>query len=148
MVEVELETQLLQMELGTGAAVSLCPSRHIGPCFQKSLSKKKNTLKAYSGDPLRVVGQRDVRVIIAGQIVKLPLTVDAAWSQSITDYLVTVQFSKSCHVKQCKLYHVLDQYQTLLQPGLRTLDSYEAKIVVDPEARPHFCEVHFVPYTT
>ena len=116
--------------------------------FPEIPQQEKKTLKAYSGDPLRVVGQRDVRVIIAGQIVKLPLTVDAAWSQSITDYLVTVQFSKSCHVKQYKLYHVLDRYQTLLQPGLRTLDSYEAKIVVDPEARPHFCEVRFVLYAT
>ena len=49
-------------------------------------------------------------------------------------------------MKQCKLSDVLDQYQTLLQPGLRMLEGYEAKIVVDPEARPHFCKARSVPY--
>ena len=50
-------------------------------------------------------------------------------------------------MKQCKLSSVLDPYQTLFQPELGMIEGYEAKIVIDPEARPRICKAHFLSYT-
>ena len=73
---MELETQPLQMELDTGAAVSLMSKQIYRTMFPDTpLQETKTTLKIYSREPLRVVGQRDVLVVIAGQTAKLTLTV-------------------------------------------------------------------------
>ena len=115
------------------------------------LQEAKMTLKTYSGETLRVVGQRDVRVVIAGQTTKLPLTVVAVndparlgrnWLR-----IIHLDWQRICQVKQCKLSSVLDSYQTLFQPELGTIEGYEAKIVIVPEARPRICKAHFLPYT-
>ena len=73
LVEVELENQL-----HTGAAVPLMSEQTYWAMFPDTpLQETKTTFKTYSGKPLRVVGQREVRVVIAGQTAKLPLTVVA-----------------------------------------------------------------------
>ena len=67
LVEVELETQPLQMELDTGAAVTLMSEQTYRTMFPDTpLQETKTTLKMYSREPLKVMGQRDVRVVIAG----------------------------------------------------------------------------------
>ena len=76
-MEVELDTQH-QMELDTVAAVSLMSEQTYQTMFPDiPLKETKTTLKMYSGEPLRVIGQRDVQVKIAGQTANLPLTVVA-----------------------------------------------------------------------
>ena len=77
-MEVELNTQQHQMELDTGAAVSLMSKQTYQTMFPDiPLQETKTTLKMYSREPLRVMGQRDVQVKIAGKTANLPLTVVA-----------------------------------------------------------------------
>ena len=150
LVEVELETQALQTDLDTGATVSLISEQTYQTMFPDTLQETKTTFKTYSRDPLRVVGQRDVRVVIAGQTAKLPLTAVAGNGPILLgrNWLQIIRFDlqRIYHVKQCKLSGVLDWYQTLFQPGLGMLEGYEAKIVIIPEARPRFCRARSVPY--
>ena len=42
---------------------------------------------------------------------------------------------------------ILSRYKNVFQPGLGTLEGYEAKIIVDPEAQPRFCKARSVPYS-
>ena len=44
------------------------------------------------------------------------------------------------------LYSVLDTHQELFTPGLGTLKGYQAKIIVEAGAQPHFCKARTVPY--
>ena len=90
--------------------------------------------------------QREVRVIIAKQTVKSPLNVVAGNGSTPlgSNWLRIVLLN--WQVKQCKLPDVLDRYYTVFQPVLGMLEDYEAKIVIDPQARPRFCKACFVPY--
>ena len=44
------------------------------------------------------------------------------------------------------VHELLEKYQAVFKPGLGTLKGVEAKLQVDPEARPHFCTASSVPY--
>ena len=110
----------------------------------------KTTFKTYSREPLRVVGQRDVSVVSQGKqrnyhslllLVMGLFCFGRNWLQ-----IIRFDLQRIYHVKQCKLSGVLDWYQTLFQPGLGMLEGYEAKILIDPEARPRFCRARSVPY--
>ena len=68
------------------------------------------------------MGQREVRVVIAGQVAKLPLTVVAVNGPTMLGrnrlLIIRHNWQRICQVKQCKLSDVMDQYQTAFQPGL------------------------------
>ena len=48
-----------------------------------------------------------------------------------------------CGAKPCKVCWIATE---VFMSELGTLKGYEAKISVDPNARPHFCKVRSVPY--
>ena len=50
------------------------------------------------------------------------------------------------HVRSESLQSVLDKYSTVFQEGLGTLEGFEAKIHVDPDARPRYFRHRSVPY--
>ena len=150
-VEVELDRLSLNMELDTGAAVSLMSEKTYRKMFPvMSLQESRTVLKTYSGEPLRVIGQRECRVKIAGQSAKLPLIVVAGDGPSLLGrnwlQVIRLDWMKINPVKQCQVSEVLQRHETLFQPGLGMLQGYEAKIIVDPEARPRFCKARSVPY--
>ena len=150
-VEVELDSLSLHMELDTGAAVSLISEKTYRKMFpEMPFQESRTVLKTYSGEPLRVIGQRECRVKIAGQSTKLPLIVVAGEGPSLLGrnwlQVIRLDWKKINQVKQCQLSDVLQHYETLFQPGLGILQGYEAKIIVDPEACPRFCKARSVPY--
>lgn len=150
-LEVVLDGRPLQMELDTGAAVSLVSEATYKQLFADTpLSETSTTLKTYSGEPLRVVGQREVEVCAEKQTARLPLVVVAGDGPSLfgRDWLKSIRLDWQA-IKQVRyrgLPDILSAYENVFQPGLGTLEGYEAKIFVDPEAQPHFCKARSVPY--
>ena len=75
-VPVKINDQRVEMEVDTGAAVSLIPEavqRELFPDAQ--LHPSRVLLKTYTGEPLRLKGEMSVRVEYQGQQHHLPLTV-------------------------------------------------------------------------
>ena len=134
-----------------GAAVSLMSEKTYRKMFpEMPLQESRTVLKTYSGEPLRVIGQRECRVKISGQSAKLPLIVVTGEGPSLLGrnwlQVIRLDWKKINQVKQCQLSDVLQRYETLFQPGLGILQGYEAKIIVDPEACPRFCKARSIPY--
>ena len=50
-------------------------------------------------------------------------------------------------MERCQLSDILSRYKNVFQHGLGTLEGYEAKIIVDPEAQPRFYKARSVPYS-
>jgi len=44
------------------------------------------------------------------------------------------------------LENVLQQHTTVFHERLGTLKGFEAKILVDPSAKPKYCKAHVIPY--
>ena len=85
-----------------------------------------------------------------GQKARLPLVVVVGEGPSLfgRDWLQVIRLDWKAigQVERCQLSDILSHYKNVFQPGLGTLEGYEAKIVVDPEAQPRFCKAHSVPY--
>ena len=86
-VKVELDGCPLSMELDTGAAVSLISTKTDQALFtDEPLSESTASLSMYSGQPLRVLGQREVEVCVSVQRSKLPLIVVDGKERLATDH--------------------------------------------------------------
>ncbi len=84
------------------------------------------------------------------QAAQLPLIVLSGDGPSLfgRNWLESIQLDwKQIHqVQGSTLQEVLGRHQDVFQEGLGTMKGYEAKIYVDPEARPRFCKARSVPY--
>ena len=85
-----------------------------------------------------------------GQQVKVPLLVVKGEGPSLfgRDWLTKIHLDWGAinTVKCGTLTSVLDSYCSVFEPGLGTLQGYEAKIYVDPGAQPKYCKAWSVPY--
>ena len=139
------------MELDTGAAVTLISSKTDRTLFpDKPLQQSTAALATYSGASIKVLGQRDVEVVVEGQKATLPLVVVEGEGPSLfgRDWLQTIRLDWRAIfvVQRQRLAEILEENGEVFQPGLGTLKGYQAKIVVDPDARPRFCRARTVPY--
>lgn len=150
-VEVKLEGHPLLMEVDTGAAVSLVSEKTYRSLFiDTPLQESTASLKTYSGESIKVVGQREVEVLAEGQTAKLPLIVVAGEGPSLfgRDWLKTIRldWKTICQVKRRQLSDILDTFKTVFEPGLGTLKGYKAKIFVDQGTPARFCKARPLPY--
>ena len=150
-VEVQLDGRPLSIELDTGAAASLISVKTDDALFpDMPLLVCATTLSTYSGEPLKVVGQREVEVCVDGQKEKLPLVVVEGDGPSLfgRDWLrmIRLDWGAICQVKRRQLMDVLEEYKHVFESGLGTLKGYTAKIVVDPNATPWYSKARSVPY--
>lgn len=150
-LRVELDGHPLSMEVDTGAAVSLVSEQTYNALFPDiPLLESTVTLKSYSGEPIKVVGQREVEVSAEQQKSRLPLVVVAGEGPSLFGrdglQVIRLDWRAIWHVRQPQLFELLDRYESVFQPGLGTLKGYEAQIFVDPEAQPRYCKARPVPY--
>ena len=75
-VEVQFDGKPLTMELDTGAAMSLVSEATYRSLFvEKALQQSRVRLRTYSGEPLKVAGQRKVLVLYGDQQAELLLVV-------------------------------------------------------------------------
>ena len=143
-VEVVISGQPLSMELDTGAAVMLVSEETFQSKWSNvTLQPSTAQLHTYSGEPLSVVGQAEVKVQYGEQELQLPLIVVGGKGPSLfgRDWLARIQLDwKKFHTIQgSTLTSVLDQHAHVFQEGLGTLKGYEAQLHVNPEAMPKFC---------
>ena len=150
-VDLMLDGKPLRMEVDTGAAVSLVSEKTYQSLFpERCLQPSKVCLRTYSGESLKVIGQVEVEVCYEQQRVKLPLLVVKGEGPSLfgRDWLTKICLDwRAINAVKCRtLTSVLESYSSVIEPGLGTLQGYEAKIYVDPAAQPKYCKARSVPY--
>ena len=148
---VQIEGHQVEMELDTGAAVSLMSEKTFKELWpEKKLSPTKCRLVSYSKEPIPVAGSVDVSVEYQHQQARLSLIVVAGSGPSLfgrnwLQHLV-LDWKEIHQIRRSSLHALLDKYSSVFQEGLGTFQGLEAKIVVDPQATPRFCKARSVPY--
>ena len=140
-MDLTSEGKPLRMEADTGAAVSLVSDKTYRSLFPKAKLQPLTTkLRTYSGEPLTVVGQREVEIKHGEQSVKLLLLVVQGEGPSLLgrNWLRVFRHDwKVIHLLQGgRLQELLEQYGEVFQPELGTLKGYEPKIHADPGVKP------------
>ena len=152
-VNVTVEDHLIEMEVDTGASISIVSYstfRKLWP--EKSLKSAQCVLKAYSGTEIQIRGEVEVRVQHNGQEVTLPwLVVDTEgptllgrnWLEKLQlNWKSVFQVNHSQSLEQ-----TLTRHKGVFEERLGKLRGYKAKIYVDPEAKPKFVKARSVPYS-
>ena len=107
MVEVKLNGVTMQMEVDTGASVSLMGEAHFKSLKEKGamLSPSKAKLSTYTGETIQVLGTSDVKVEHKGQTAMLPLVVIPGSGSPLLgrDWLTT----KSHDHDQCNTCYII-----------------------------------------
>ena len=150
-VNLQLEGKPLRMEVDTGAAVSLVSEETYWSLFPTvPLQSSTTKLRTYPGEPLTILDQQEVKVQHGEQTAKLLLLVVQGKGPSLLgrNWLQVLRFDwKVIHQLQGgSLQELLERHGEVFQAELGTLRGYEAKIHVDPGAKPRFCKAHTVPY--
>ena len=150
-VMLELEGRALCMEVDTGAAWSIMSDKAYSKLFPGvPLQPTKTKLRTYSGESLQVLGEREVEVRYGKQVERLGLLVVKGGGPNLMgrDWLgrICLNWNTIYQLQMSNLQDTLDRNQELFQPGLGTLKGSEAKIYVDPEAKPRFCKARPLPY--
>ena len=150
-VDLQLEGKPLRMEVDTGAAVSLVSEmtyRSLFPTLQLQPSMTK--LRTYSGEPLTVLGQQEVKVQHGEQTAQLSLLVVQGEGPSLLGRnwlrVFRLDWNMIHQLSGGELQELLDRHGEVFQVELGTLRGYEAKIHVEPGAKPRFCKARTVPY--
>ena len=150
-VSVEIDNQVVDMEVDTGAACSLMSEvsfRQLWP--SRKLSKAGLRLCTYSGEPIPVLGTLTVNVKYKEQVYKEPLLVVKGdgpdlFGRNWLDH-IRLDWQEIKYLQQSPLQSVLKGHEAVFHGGLGALKGYQATIVVDPNARPRFWKARSVPY--
>ena len=139
------------MEVDTGAARSIMSDKAYSKLFPGvPLQPTKTKLRTYSEESLQVLGEREVEVRYGKQVERLGLLVVKGGGPNLMgrDWLgrIRLNWNTIYQLQMSNLQDTLDRNQELFQPGLGTLKGFEAKIYVDPEAKPRFCKARPLPY--
>ena len=150
MLDITVDARPLQMELDTGASVSIISERTWSTALgSPSLTKSDIRLKTYTGQNLKVVGQKIATVRYGSQERQLPLIVVAGNGPSLfgRNWLGELQLDWG-HIKKvvAPLEQLLQEYEEVFRPELGTLRGIQAKLEVKPDARPRFHKPRSVPY--
>ena len=152
-VPLQIEGQTSVMELDTGAAVShVSEYTYRRLCPNKPMQETTTHLRTYSGEQLMVLGQLDVEEQYGAQRAHLPLCVAQGEGSNLVgrDWLQHLchDWSIICQVEsaeQSGVNSILDRHKNVFHEELGTLQGFEAKIYVDPTARPVFCKARSGP---
>ena len=152
LVTLRLDECEVSMELDTGASMSLISEetwKRLWP--GRVLSKTQIQLCTYSKEPLPVLGCAYVNLEYKGQLRRdLPLPVVKGCGPSLfgRNWLESVRLDwHEIHsVVRSSLQEVLDRHQPVFQPGLGKMRGFEAKLYVDPTAKPRYYRPRSVPY--
>ena len=153
-VPLVINDKLHEMELDTGAAVTIISEQTCKKLFPKAKLKGSSVLlKTYTGERLTVVGDLDVRVQYENQTKDLMVTVVAGdgpsllgrnWLQRLRLNWREIKAIRSHTVGS--LEYLLDKYSDVFSQELGTIKSFTAKLHVDPNEKPKFFKPRTVPY--
>ena len=151
---VLIDNRPLDMEVDTGAAFSLISeatfSKLWGSDPTPPLQPSGFPLRTYTGEPIRVLGSAMVTVKDNKQEAKLPLLVVGGDGPSLLgrNWLsaIGLEWKKIFAIRtQQGLQSILEQHKDVFKSELGTLNGVEAKIHVDPQAKPIFYKARTVP---
>lgn len=153
-VPLIINNNLLNMELDTGATITIMSERQFREIFPGAKMEKSNVLlKTYTGESLPVVGEVVVQVQHNQQSRDLALTIVGGDGPSLLgrDWLKHLKLNwKAVHSLREhaieSLDDLLERYSELFTEELGTIKSFCAKLNVDPEACPKFFKARTVPY--
>ena len=162
MVTVQLNEAELQMEVDTGASVSLISEATYKKLWstmhrpQTDASSRK--LQTYTGEKLNVLGSITIDVEYQTQRHTLPLLVVAGTGSSLLgrDWMRKIRLdwqqltprpiNKVHQVPLNALQSILDRHSTIFREELGKVKGVSAKIFIDPVARPRFCKPRTILY--
>ena len=155
MLDLVVNGKPLVMELDTGASVSLVSEKTWKRIFLGCpLEPSEVHLSTYSGEGLKVLGEKEVKVQYGSQEVSLPLIVVEGTGVSLfgrgvslfgRNWLKAIKIDWGS-IKQLhnQVDEVLSRHQKLFQDELGTLQGVPAKLSLKPEAKPKFCRAHML----
>ena len=158
LVSVSIDNASLEMEVDTGASVSIISeetyNRLWSPEDAPPLQKSSVKLRTYSGEQIGVKGSTIVTVKYKDQTEQLPLVVANGSGPSLLgrDWLMKICLDWTnlfCVNHACyslSLQGILDTYTTIFSSELGGLKGTNATIRVDPTAQPRFHKPRAVPY--
>ena len=154
-VQMEVDRVPLQMELGTGATVSLISRTTKEKLFpQAKLLPSKVILQTYTTERIDVIGVMKVRVkygifddmlellVVEG---KGPALMGRDWLQVVRLDWQTLGIAK-LSTKTSPLEDLLQKYSQLFGPDQGTMKELTASLTVRPDAKPRFFRPRPVPY--
>ncbi|KAK3725271.1 hypothetical protein QZH41_010111, partial [Actinostola sp. cb2023] len=155
-VNIELNGKDLQMELDTGASLSIISAKTYETLWggedRPPLQNTNIVLQTYTGEKINPKGIIEVSVAYGKQNVKLPLHVVEGKGSALLgrDWLEKIQLdwpTIKIISQDTKLEDVVNSYPQLFEEGLGTLKGKKARIHVDPGTKPEFYRARPVPYT-
>lgn len=156
MVRVKVNGQPLDMEVDTGATVSIVPEAVQQEMFpQAELRKPQVQLKTYTGEPLKLKGEMSVLVEYQEQQYNLTLTVVEGEGPNLfgRDWLncIRLDWQQICTLEVSDVppdvSRLCSQYGDVFKDGRGTIHPFEATLKVDEKAQPKFCKHRPVPYS-
>lgn len=147
----------MEMELDTGAAVSLIPwEQYKNTLSQLPLQPTDIMLKTYTGEPLAPEGVIKVQVRLNKQCADLPLYVVKVDAPALfgREWLRVIKLNwkdlKTVHVIEQKekdnLETVLKRHSAVFSNSLGTMKGIKATLTIKPNSVPKFCPPRNVPY--
>ena len=151
-VTLEVAGQQLQMEIDTGASLSLISEstcRKLWP--KKRLLPTIAKLKTYSDETLPILGTLNVQVSHNKQKACLALVVVTGSGPSLLgrDWLkkLKMDWQQINHMHLKTLHDLLEEHKVVFEESLGMLNGFKAKNFVDPSVSPRFCKARSVPYS-
>ena len=154
-VNVEINGQQLDMELDTGAAVTLISTKTHQQLFPDvPLINTSTVLTTYTGEKIPVAGAREVKVRYGGKSYSLKLHVVEGGGPSLLgrDWLsmmrldwASIKLTNTQQSSQASMEALLDKYQEVFQEGLGKMSTFEASLHLKEKAIPKFCKARSVP---
>ena len=155
-VTVLVNNRPLQMELDTGAAVSIISEREQHRLYPHiSLRPSHTLLRTYTGAPLTVAGEMTANIQYQKQTCSLPLVVVAGDGPALLgrDWLKHVKLDwktiglTALGGEQAQVQSILHRYPTVFSKSLGKMTNHSATLHVPDTARPIFCKPRPVPYS-
>ena len=141
-VPVMVDKHPLNMELDTGAAVSLVSEETFNQHWpDKPLQESSIKLKTYSGETIEVQGTVHAKLPLLIVKGKGPSLFGREWLDKIT-----LDWQEIHRVQSGTVKELLEKHSPLFEDGLGLLHDFQAKIYVDPDVPPKFCKPRPVPY--
>ena len=146
-VDMEISGKALNMEVNTGAAVSIISKATYQKLFsQVPLKSAPIRLKTYTGDPITVKGEMIAQVKYGSQRKELSLIVvkgdgPSLFGRNWLDHFqldwktIGLAMLESC---QARVNVLLQRYKDVFAEGLGTMKQFQAKLQVRPGTTPVF----------
>ena len=143
-VTIEVEKRDIEMEVDTGAAVSLMSSSRYHSLYPDlPLQKSKLILTTYTGEQLKLVGEQQVEVNYGSQRKNLTLHVVEGSGPSLLgrDRLRVVKLDW-CKIatlddSRAKVDALLTRFSGVFQEGLSTMNTFKARLNMKPNVHPN-----------